>query len=75
MIPKIIHNIWVQGYSNIPDDIRIQQLQIKKLNPDWEFIIWDEKMILQLLEKYPNVLRVYKECVNYSGLINCCGRN
>jgi mannosyltransferase OCH1-like enzyme len=70
MIPKIIHNIWVQGYSNIPDDIRIQQLQIKKLNPDWEFIIWDEKMILQLLEKYPNVLRVYKECVNYSGLIN-----
>jgi len=43
MIPKIIHNIWIQGYNNLPKDIIENHNNIKKLNPNWQFIIWDEK--------------------------------
>lgn len=69
-IPKIIHNIWIQGYDNLPNENKLNIQKIKKLNPEWEFMIWDENMILRLLKKYPKVLNVYKNVKNYSGFIN-----
>lgn len=60
MIPKIIHNIWLDGHHNLPVSIQKHQMKVKKLNPDWEFAIWDEHMILSLLEKYPKILVKYK---------------
>jgi len=69
MIPKIIHNIWIQGYHDLPNDIKVDYLKIKKLNPDWDFMIWDDKMIIQLLEKHPPILKVYKGCSNLPGII------
>lgn len=60
MIPKIIHNIWLEGYDNIPNEMKFIYANIKKLNPEWDFIVWDETMILQLLEKYPKVMVLYK---------------
>jgi mannosyltransferase OCH1-like enzyme len=68
-IPKIIHNIWIQGYEHLPDDIREKHLKIKKMNPDWDFIIWDEKMILEILKKHPKIYNVYKNINSYSGFI------
>ena len=59
MIPKIIHNIWIQGYEDLPEKNKLNHINIKKLNPDWDFIIWDNKMILQLLKKYPSLLNLY----------------
>ena len=53
MIQKIIHNIWLQGYDNLPNTIKIQHNNIKKLNPEWEFTVWDNNMIEKLLKKYP----------------------
>lgn len=67
MIPKIIHNIWIQGYTELPEKNKANQIKIKKLNPDWEFIIWDNSMILQLLEKYPKLLNLYKNPNKLSG--------
>jgi hypothetical protein len=55
MIPKIIHNIWLDGHHNLPVSIQKHQMNVKKLNPDWEFTIWDEHMIHLLLEKYPKL--------------------
>jgi len=69
MIPKIIHNIWIQGYNNLPNINKINQEKIKKLNPEWEFIIWDELMIKKLLKKYPTILAIYKNAKNLSGII------
>jgi hypothetical protein len=60
MIPKIIHNIWLDGYDNIPDMDKINYLDIKKQNPEWEFIIWDESMIQKLLKKYKSIDKLYK---------------
>jgi len=70
MIPKIIHNIWIQGYMHLPNEIKIKHLNIKKLNLEWEFIIWDNNMILNLLKQYPSILKIY-ENINYlSGFIS-----
>ena len=68
-IPKIIHNIWIQGYDHLPEDIREKHLKIKKMNPEWDFIIWDEKMIIEILKKHPKIYNVYKNIGSYSGLI------
>jgi len=61
MIPKIIHNIWIQGYDNLPNENKINYMNIKKLNPGWEFIIWDDEMIKKLLKKYPNIYEIYNK--------------
>jgi hypothetical protein len=70
MIPKIIHNIWIQGYDNLPEKYKMNQFKIKQLNPDWDFIIWDNKKILELLQKYPKLLSLYKNTSQLSGIIS-----
>ena len=70
MIPKIIHNIWIQGYDQLPQENKVKHAQIKKINPDWEFIVWDDQMIVQLLKKYPKIYSIYKKAQQYSGMIN-----
>ena len=70
MIPKIIHNIWLQGYNNLSEKIIENYNKIKKLNSEWEFIIWDETMIIELLKKYSKIYSVYKNIKNLSGVIN-----
>lgn len=66
MIPKIIHNIWLQGYDNLSNTIKIQHNKIKKLNPEWEFTVWDNNMIEKLLKKYPKIYDKYRNAANYS---------
>jgi mannosyltransferase OCH1-like enzyme len=51
-IPRIIHNIWIQGYDQLSEDIREKRLKIKKINPNWDFIIWDERMIKEVVKEY-----------------------
>uniref|UniRef100_A0A6C0DKI0 Glycosyltransferase n=1 Tax=viral metagenome TaxID=1070528 RepID=A0A6C0DKI0_9ZZZZ len=60
MIPKIIHIICFSGYDNLQNEKKVEYLNIKKLNPNWDFIIWDNKMIDNLLEKYPKINNIYK---------------
>jgi hypothetical protein len=70
MVPKIIHNIWLQGYENLSTTIKIQHNDIKQKNPEWEFIVWDNNMIEKLLKKYPKVYKKYKNVSLYSSNIN-----
>jgi len=70
MIPKLIHNIWIQGYDYLPEKNKKNNIKIKNLNPDWKFVMWDENMILKLLQKYPNILNIYKNIKKLHGLIN-----
>lgn len=51
-IPKIIHQIWWQGENNIPTDYPIFSLSWKKLNPDYQYILWDEQKINNILYEY-----------------------
>jgi len=60
-IPKIIHIIWLDGYNNLPDNIKLTQLDIKNKNPGWDFMIWDKQMINNLLSKNPKLQVIYKK--------------
>ena len=42
MIPKIIHYCWLSG-EPIPDAYQAYLLNWKKLMPDYEFLLWDQK--------------------------------
>jgi len=70
MIPKIIHNIWIQGYENLPNENKVSYASIKKLNTEWEFMIWDDDMIKKLLKKYPFLYNMYIKTNNYTVIDN-----
>jgi hypothetical protein len=70
MIPKIIHNIWIQGYENLPNENKVTYANIKKLNPEWDFMIWDDEMIKKMLKKYPSVYNIYIKTSNYTEIDN-----
>ena len=59
MIPKIIHNIWIQGYNYLPEKEKQNLLLIKKLNTKYTFFFWNEINIIYLLSKYPKILEIY----------------
>jgi mannosyltransferase OCH1-like enzyme len=41
MIPKIIHQIWIQGESELPDKYKDNVSLLKSLNPGWKHVVWD----------------------------------
>jgi mannosyltransferase OCH1-like enzyme len=49
-IPKIIHQIWIQGEHDIPEKLKINKNKIQILHPDWEYVLWDEISVLYLLK-------------------------
>lgn len=49
MIPKIIHQIWFQGFNNLPEKYIDNVKSIRELNPDWQYIQWDDSTIKLLL--------------------------
>ena len=50
-IPRKLHQIWYQGHANISDNGKICQNTVKKINNDWDYILWDEAAINNLVEK------------------------
>jgi mannosyltransferase OCH1-like enzyme len=55
---KIIHQIWIQGEKYIPNIYEEYITEIKKLHNGWEYKLWDDRSIIDLLrtmdEKYIN---------------------
>ena len=68
-IPKILHNIWLPGYDKIDQLAKELHMNIKKINPEWEFMIWDESSILGVLKKYPEMNFLYMNCSNLTGAV------
>lgn len=52
MIPKVIHQIWIQGYHNLPDKYIKYHNQCKQINNNFLFIVWDDNMIRELISNY-----------------------
>ena len=63
MIPKIIHNIWIQGYNSIPNEY-IKYIQNNRiLFDDYVYIFWDDYKITKLLlYKFPKNYKIYILC-------------
>src|SRR5665648_300106 len=49
MIPNIIHQIWLQGKSSIPTDLKIYYDGCSKVNNNFTHMFWDEYLIKKLL--------------------------
>lgn len=60
LIPKKIHQIWI-GNKKLPKKCITWMKSWKKLNPDWEYKLWDEKSIKELNIKDFNI---YSETTN-----------
>lgn len=59
MIPKLIHQIWIQGEDMLRPKDKNKIEAIKLLNPDFTHIVWGEKEIIPLLDKYPKLKQLY----------------
>jgi mannosyltransferase OCH1-like enzyme len=59
MIPKIIHQIWLQGEKHIPSNIKKRQDSVKSKNPDWTYMLWDEPRILALISANKQWVKTY----------------
>lgn len=60
-IPKVIHQIWIQGADVVPTLYQQNSNTWRKNNRDWEYRLWDEPSLLALMhEKAPEWLPLYK---------------
>jgi len=60
-IPKIIHQIWIQGQDKLPSRYRSQVQTWRKRNPSWEYRLWDEDSLLVLIRRhYTELLPLYE---------------
>jgi mannosyltransferase OCH1-like enzyme len=49
--PKIIHQIWMQGWDKIPEKFRSNSERIEKHNPEFQIMRWDEKSLQNECQK------------------------
>jgi len=57
--PKTIHQIWLQGINNIPEKYNTNILSIKQHNTDFEYKMWDEISILDIIHTNPTWTKTY----------------
>lgn len=63
MIPNIIHQIWIQGYDKIPQELKQNHTNCKIINHDFEYMFWDENKIKKIL--FNNFDVKYLDLYNY----------
>lgn len=51
MIPRIIHQIWLQGSDHLPEKYLTTTDRMKNFHPQWKYILWSEVDILKELTK------------------------
>jgi mannosyltransferase OCH1-like enzyme len=52
MIPKITHQIWFQGWENLPEKYAKNVESLRILNKNWEHKTWDEQSLRAECEKF-----------------------
>jgi inositol phosphorylceramide mannosyltransferase catalytic subunit len=63
MIPKIIHQIWLQGYNSIPQSLKEYHEKCKTINSNFKHMFWNEAKIKKLL--LGNFGQQYVELFNF----------
>lgn len=63
MIPKIIHQIWIQGYDKIPLELLTYHQNCIRINGDFKYYFWDNTKIRNFLLEYfgKNYLDLYDD--------------
>jgi hypothetical protein len=78
-IPKIIHQLWIQGESEVPNNLNANRIKIQKLHKNWKYVFWDEASIIALLQTtniewfhtYNKFIYLHQK-VDYAKLIILC---
>ena len=61
MMTKKIHQIWLQGYDDLPENYKTYSNKYQQLNPIWEYKLWSLDDIRNLIkEKYPHLLGIWE---------------
>ena len=59
-IPKIIHNLWYQGESRMPERYHQYRSGWMLRHAGWKFMFWDESRMRELVRvEYPGFLDLY----------------
>jgi mannosyltransferase OCH1-like enzyme len=59
MIERHIHQIWIQGESNIPEKFDSNIETIKRHNPSWKYTLWDDTSIRRVLSRNKQWIDTY----------------
>jgi len=51
-IPKITHQIWMQGWETLPENFQMNVDRLHEVNPDYQHMKWDEKSLRTECQKY-----------------------
>ncbi len=62
-VPRIIHQIWMQGSDVVPEKYAQHRESWRKINPTWKVVTWGEDDIIKLIDlKYPSWKVCYSGC-------------
>jgi len=65
VIPKVTHQIWFQGWDQLPEKYREDTEKLSILNPNWDHMKWDEMSLRAECEKFsPEALTKFEEFTN-----------
>jgi hypothetical protein len=56
-IPRIIHQIWYQGKSEIPEHLFDYRKAWVKMHPGYQFVLWDQQRIESVINKLPEQIQ------------------
>lgn len=60
-IPKIIHQVWLQGRNEVPARFIPLQTSWRANHPDWTHMFWDDDSITELLQsRFPWFMDTYR---------------
>jgi len=51
-IPRILHQIWIQGEAAIPKRHRNKREMWARTHPEWQYVLWDDSKIRALIRAY-----------------------
>lgn len=60
---KRMHQIWFQGKNNIPDKFKYNIYLNTTIQTDWEYILWDDKLITKLMLSSAMLTKTYNELI------------
>jgi mannosyltransferase OCH1-like enzyme len=62
LIPKYIHQIWLQGVNTLPNRYEPIRSSWLEHHPTWYYRVWDEKTLIPLIKQYyTTLLPLYKK--------------
>lgn len=64
-IPHITHQIWIQGWDVIPDKFKVNTESLKKHNPEFTHMTWDEKSLREECAKISDKVRDKFDSLKY----------